>query len=340
MLLNSSFRVGLAVAWAVSLLVTSPAAMAGVPQAINYQAIARKPDGTPISSQAVKIRISILRTAANGTMVYQETQNATTSPGGQFSLKIGTGVAVIGTFAGIDWPTYLHFLKVEIDPAGGSVFTDMGTQELVSVPYAQHAETSDSTKAVSGSTGRIPYFTSPDTLANSPIYDFGGYIGIGDSTPSYLLDVAGTVRGQAAVRSDNDVIAGGNVAAGGNVTASGNASVAGTMTVNGGRGVAYNATSGTNLKIYPFTTATFGAILNGNQLSAEGAIAWPSGIFTSPPRVFVGDIDVTGGTAGELYRVQLILYGATTTSCKARLLNTSPNAVNYTITWNCVAIGN
>ena len=192
MLFNSSLRVGLAFAWVVSLLVTSPTAMADVPQAINYQAIARKPDGTPISSQAVKLRISVLRTATNGTMVYQETQNATTSPGGQFNLKIGTGVSVFGTFAGINWPTFLHFLKVEIDPAGGSAFTDIGTQELVSVPYAQHAETSDTTRSVAGSTGRIPYFTSADTLGSSPIFNSGGLIGINDSTPSYTLDVGGT----------------------------------------------------------------------------------------------------------------------------------------------------
>lgn len=339
MLFNLSLRVGMAVACAASLIITAPAAIAGVPQAINYQAIARKPDGTPISSQTVKIRVSILRTATNGTVVYQETQSATTSPGGQFNFKIGTGAAVVGTFAGIDWPTFLHFLKVEIDPAGGSIFTDMGTQELVSVPYAQHAESSDTTRAVAGSTGRIPYFTSPDSLGNSPIYDIGGFIGINDATPSYTLDVAGTVRGQSAVRSDGNVIAGAGVTAGGDITAGGNGSVTGTLTVNGGKGVVYNAGNGTNLKIQPFTTATFVAILPGFGLSAEGSIGLP-GNFTNPPKVLVGDIAVTGGTVGELYRVQLILYGCTANSCRARLLNTSPNPVNYSITWNCVAIGN
>jgi hypothetical protein len=121
-----------------------------------------------------------------------------------------------------------------------------------------------------------------------------------------------------------------------------NASIDGSLTVNNGRGVAYNSTSATNLKIYPFTTFPFGAVLPGFGLSAEGSIAFNGG-FTGTPRVFVGDIDATGGTVGELYRVQLQLYGcsttAGTTTCKARLLNTSPNPVNYNITWNCVAIG-
>lgn len=124
---------------------------------------------------------------------------------------------------------------------------------------------------------------------------------------------------------------------------SGNAALDGTLTVNAGKGVAYNGNSSTNLRIYTFTTATFNAVLPGFGLSAEGAIAFNGG-FTGVPKVFVGDIDVTGGSSGELYRVQLQLYGCTTasgtTTCKARLLNTSPNPVNYSITWNCVAIGN
>jgi hypothetical protein len=191
-----------------------------------------------------------------------------------------------------------------------------------------------------------------------------GYLGIGSSTPdyafenllgynymfyglgvgtlptsTYLLDVGSALpsRIRGALQVD------GTLTANGTVTANGNAVVDGSLTVNNGKGVAYNSTSATNLKIYTFTTATFGAVLPGFGLSAEGAIAFNGG-FTGVPRVFVGDIDVTGGTSGELYRVQLQLYGCSTTSgtttCKARLLNTSPNPVNYTITWNCMAIGN
>jgi hypothetical protein len=187
---------------------------------------------------------------------------------------------------------------------------------------------------------------------------FGGNLGIGTSTPdygfentwgynymfyglgvgalpnsTYLLDVGSGLpsRIRAALTVD------------GTLNANGNAAVDGTVTVNNGKGVAYNSTSATNLKIYPFTTATFGAVLPGHGLSAEGAIAFNGG-FTGVPRVFVGDEDVSGGTVGELHRVVLQLYGCSTTSgttsCKARLLNTSPNPVNYTITWNCLAVGN
>ncbi len=194
---------------------------------------------------------------------------------------------------------------------------------------------------------------------------FVGNMGIGSSTPdyafenlwgynymfyglgvgtvpnsTYLLDIGATTNG---ARFQGDVRINGFLNPTTTLNIGNNAAVEGTLTVNNGKGVAYNANSGTNLRIYQFTTATFVAILPGHGLSAEGAIAFNGG-FTGVPRVFVGDIDVTGGSSGELYRVQLQLYGcsttAGTTSCKARLLNTSPNPVNYSITWNCIAIGN
>lgn len=164
-------------------------------------------------------------------------------------------------------------------------------------------------------------------------------LGIGTvPTSTYLLDIgSGPARFQSDVRI-NGVLNPNNQLNIGNNTA-----IEGSLTVNNGKGVAYNSNSSTNLKIYSFTTATFNAVLPGHGISAEGAIAFNGG-FTGTPRVFVGDIDVTGGTVGQLYMVQLQLYGCATssgtTTCKARLINNSPNPVNYSITWNCIAIGN
>jgi hypothetical protein len=171
-------------------------------------------------------------------------------------------------------------------------------------------------------------------------------LGVGTVPNStYMLDVGSGLpsRFRGLLNVDGALNANSNVDIDGTLVVNGNTTLDGSLTVNAGKGVAYNASSGTNLRIYTFTTATFGAVLPGFGLSAEGNIAFNGG-FTGVPRVFVGDIDVTGGASGELYRVQLQLYGCSTasgvTTCKARLLNTSPNPVNYTITWNCMAIGN
>jgi hypothetical protein len=80
--------------------------------------------------------------------------------------------------------------------------------------------------------------------------------------------------------------------------------------------------------------------MGGFALSGEGNFGFSGAGFTTTPAVMVGDIVSTGGSAGELYRMQLIIYGCNTTSCKARLLNTSPSAINYSVTWNIICIGN
>lgn len=192
--------------------------------------------------------------------------------------------------------------------------------------------------------GNLGIGSSTPNYAFENLYGYNYmFYGLGVGTPpngSYLLDVGSAGSG---VRFRGDMRVDGVVNPSTTFVVGNNATVDGSLTVNNGKGVAYNASSSTNMRIYTFTTATFNAVLPGFGLSAEAAIAFNGG-FTGTPRVFVGDIDVTGGSAGELYRVQLQLYGCATvsgvTTCKARLLNTSPNPVNYSITWNCVAIGN
>ena len=46
----------------------------------------------------------------------------------------------------------------------------------------------------SGITGYIPKFTGPATVGNSVIYETGGYIGIGTTSPTYTLEVVGSLR--------------------------------------------------------------------------------------------------------------------------------------------------
>jgi hypothetical protein len=55
------------------------------------------------------------------------------------SLEIGSGTIVTGTFAGINWATGPYFIKTETDPTGGTAYTIVGTNQLMSVPYALYA---------------------------------------------------------------------------------------------------------------------------------------------------------------------------------------------------------
>ena len=115
------------------------------PAAFQYQAVARDNTGLPIANQNISIRISILTGSPSGSIAYVETHAPTTNQFGLFSLAIGTGTVSNGTFAGLNWGNNAHFVKVEMDETGGMAYQDMGTTQLISVPYALHAASADNT---------------------------------------------------------------------------------------------------------------------------------------------------------------------------------------------------
>jgi hypothetical protein len=109
---------------------------AQVPQALEFQGVARDATGNVLSAQSVALRLSILSGSPAGTVVYQESHQVVTSPIGLFNVKIGQGSPLSGAFNNIDWAGAAHYLKVELDNTGGSNFQDMGTTQFLSVPYA------------------------------------------------------------------------------------------------------------------------------------------------------------------------------------------------------------
>lgn len=111
-----------------------------VPQAINYQAVARDAAGTILSNRAIRVKFNILQGSAFGPVQYSETQAVTTNQFGLFSLQVGRGTPVTGTFSNVPWTAADQWLQVEMDPNGGTNFFLMGSSELISVPYALYAE--------------------------------------------------------------------------------------------------------------------------------------------------------------------------------------------------------
>ena len=126
----------------VAMLVLVSSAMAQIPQQLNYQGIARNASGEPISTHVITVRLSIIDSAANGIVTYQETKTVTTNYVGLFTIAIGApgGTSVIGTIASINWASGKKYIKLEIDPNGASNFSLVGMNQLQSVPFALSAE--------------------------------------------------------------------------------------------------------------------------------------------------------------------------------------------------------
>lgn len=112
---------------------------AQAPSKFNYQGAARDAGGMVLANQNITLRISIIDSVATGATLYTETHSATTTAGGLFSLAIGNGTPTAGSMASILWNVNDKYIKIEMDENGGVSYTDLGTAELLSVPFAMYA---------------------------------------------------------------------------------------------------------------------------------------------------------------------------------------------------------
>lgn len=120
--------------------------LAQAPSKFNYQAVVRNTTGNALPNQSVKFKFSILSGSINGTPVYAETNLVSTNAAGLVNINVGSGSVVSGNISTVDWTSNLFFLKIEMDITGGNNFQLMGTQQMVSVPYALDAKIAEKAK--------------------------------------------------------------------------------------------------------------------------------------------------------------------------------------------------
>lgn len=151
------------------------------PLSFQYQAVVRNASGYAIVSQSVNFRLSILSGSVSGTVEYVETHLVTTNTIGVVNLAVGNGLPVSGIFSSINWSASPHFIKVEADPSGGTNYLDMGTAQLLSVPYALYSETS-------GNAGDTVWSKSGNNIHNNN----SGNVGVGVNNPNGRMVVQGS----------------------------------------------------------------------------------------------------------------------------------------------------
>ena len=161
------------------------------------------------------MKFSILKGSLTGTRIYSETHTPTSNLSGVSSPKLcfvwkiillaDTSTALLrgssfangliniqiggGTgFDDIDWSDGQYFIKTETDPSGGTNYSISGTSQLLSVPYALHAETAQSV-------------TNAKNIYN--VVDFGAYA---DNTNATATTTAVQNAVDACIAAGNGVV--------------------------------------------------------------------------------------------------------------------------------------
>ena len=182
---------------------------AQAPQKFNYQGIARDAKGNPVGKQTLGIKLSVLPAQDATTPEYEEVQTITTNEFGLYTLQIGNGTAVTGSLSQVKWETGNKYIRVAIDPTGGTQYADAGTSQLLSVPYALYANQSGVSKESVNSTRATNNFiekTNGSGVANSTsqLYDNGTNIGYGTTSPVAKFHISNTVAAvQEQLRMQN-----------------------------------------------------------------------------------------------------------------------------------------
>ena len=138
---------------------------AQIPEMFNYQAVVRDAQHGLIKNQPVSFRTSILDGYTDGPPVYVETHEVSTDGAGIATLVIGDGDDPTGSFGEIPWGSGYYFLKVEVDPEGGTAYAHAGTSQLISVPYALYSAN------VSSPTRKFTIQENPGHPADSALFE-------------------------------------------------------------------------------------------------------------------------------------------------------------------------
>ena len=189
---------------AIAALLLTVNIWAQAPQKMSYQAVIRNVSNTLLVNQSVGIRISIIQGTIFGASVYVETHTSTTNANGLISIEIGSGDILNGNFNTINWTNGPYFVKTETDPTGGSNYTIVGTNQLLSVPYALHAKTAESISGGLNETDPLFYSSVAKSInANDTVRWNNKLNGYTETDPSFNNSLAKNITANDTSRWNN-----------------------------------------------------------------------------------------------------------------------------------------
>jgi hypothetical protein len=124
----------------MALLAVCLNAEAQAPQQFSFQGVARDAAGKIVTNAEIGYSFNLHEGTAGGIVVFTKEGSTTTNSNGIFNITIGTSASPLP--ASIEWGAKSYFLQVGVDSDGainGYTFTDIGTTQLLSVPYALYS---------------------------------------------------------------------------------------------------------------------------------------------------------------------------------------------------------
>ena len=160
----------------------------------KYQAIARDSTGNVYADKPINLKISIIQGSMAGVAIYSEGHHIRSNNQGLIHIEIGKGTPITGKFETIDWGKNLHFIKTELDINESGSYINMGTSQILSVPYANYAQVAGVAKTAEN--------VKWQSNSNDVYYELGN-IGIGTKLPSANLHINTNETASLKVESKN-----------------------------------------------------------------------------------------------------------------------------------------
>ncbi len=329
------------------LLLIAVAGYSQAPGFFNYQGVARNSVGNVLKNQNINLRLTIHDGSATGPTVYQESRLTITNPFGLFNVQVGSpgGSNVSGTIAGVNWGVGTKFIQVEIDPAGGTSFINIGTAQLASVPYSLFATLSgdlvlpfNKTQADAGTLFKV---TNSGTGAGSTALE-----GLTNSTANNANAIVGTVTSgspggfSTGVRGINNGTGGLGIGVYGSQAGSGwgvygtaPSGIGGNFSSTSGSGVNGTSISGAGVN----GTTTSGTAVNATATTGDGVRSVTNGAFGKFGVFGIATADATGvaGNSGS----GIAVLGVSNTGSSGVFQNFTPASTAPTLVANSNGAG-
>ncbi len=160
------------------------------PKLINYQGVARDGNGNAVKNKTISLKFELRQGSATAGTVFSEQQLVTTNNLGLFSTQIGKNNG--SGLSAINWQAGSVFLQIGLDTTNSNTYVDLGVQQLVSVPYAMHAESIPASYAGNVLTIGNKSFTLSSASSTIDIQQ-GNNVNVNGAYPNYTISSTPTL---------------------------------------------------------------------------------------------------------------------------------------------------